>query len=171
MALRYQNFQPVKYGSDRHSFSGVLAVAAVAGMIINVKSDAADAVELSTGKAGFFLRENVLADAAALKAYIEQDILHPNAAGFRTPAVAGGTVQAEDIVDLWVEGAALLDAAMDGTVAAGAQLTSAAGKWKPVTDATTQETLGIVRRVIAAQNAGSGYRFRIQIVRDGKAPA
>jgi hypothetical protein len=165
MAIRVNNFQPVKYGSDRHSIGGKLAVAAKRGQIVNRKSGVVDELELATDKAGFFLARDVMS-AANAKLFVEADELRPDKAGFQSPYVIDGSVQAEDFEEVWVEGTDLLDAAMDVNVAVGAQLTSAAGKFKPITHAATQETIGkVVLNIAAVNTAAPARRFLIQIVR------
>ncbi len=164
MAIRVKNFQPVKYGSDRHSIGGKLAVAAKLGMIVSRKSGAVDELELATGKAGFFLCRDVVT-AADAKAFVEADELRPDKAGFVSPYVIDGSVQAEDFVELWVEGSDLLHASMDVNTPVGAQVTSAAGKFSEVTSLTTQEVIAKVVLNIAAVNGGGGRRFLLQIIR------
>lgn len=165
MSTRTRNFQPVKYAANRHSITGLLAVAAVAGMVVSRKAGATDELELATGKAGFFLDRDVVANNAALKALIDANELRPNKDGFEYPYVAGQAVTAEDFDEVWIEGAAL-DASMDGTVTVGSRFTTASGKIAKWT-ATTQESLGIVRETIDDIN-GAGKRFLIQIAREAK---
>lgn len=165
MAIRVNNFQPVKYGSDRHSIGGKLAVAATRGMIVNRKSGATDELELSTGKAGFFLARDVVS-AASAKAFVEADELRPNKGGFQSPYVIDGSVQAEDVVELWVEGATLLDASMDVNTPVGAQVTSLGGKFSEVTSLTAQEVIGkVVLNIPAINTASPARRFLIQVIR------
>lgn len=165
MAIRVNNFQPVKYGSDRHSIGGKLAVAATRGMIVSRKTGATDELELSTGKAGFFLCRDVVS-AANAKAFVEADELRPDKAGFVSPYVIDGSVQAEDFTEIWVEGSALLDASMDVNTRIGDQVTAVAGKFAEVTSLTTQEVIGkVVLNIAAINTASPARRFLIQIIR------
>lgn len=165
--MRIQNFQPVKYNKGRHSIGGVLAVAAVRGMIVCRSTSAEDTLALATGKAGFFLTRDVVANEAALKAYHDADELRPNKAGFQTPAVAGDVVQAEELHEVWVEGTDLLDASITNSTPAGSKLTTTAGKFALLTNSNTQECVGIIRTVLAAQNAvAPAKRFLIEILRN-----
>lgn len=161
--IRSKNFQPVKYPANRHQIGGTLAVVAKQGQIVNRTSETA--VGLATGKAGFFLTRDVMA-AADLKAYHDADELRPNKDGFQTPFLVGDSVQAEELVEVWVEGADLLGAGMDETIVAGQQVTTAAGKFVPLTDANTQEKMGVVRVATAAANADApAPRFLIEIIK------
>lgn len=164
MAIRINNFQPVKYGSDRHSIGGKLAVAAVRGMIVSRKTGAVDELELSTGKAGFFLARDCVS-AATAKTFVENDELRPDKAGFVSPYVIDGVVQADDFTEIWVEGSDLLHASMDVNTRIGDQVTAVAGKFSEVTSLTTQEVIGKVVLNTPALNGGGGRRFLIQIIR------
>ncbi len=164
MAIRYKNFQPVKYSPGRHSIGGILAVAAVQGMIVSRLAGSVDTFELATGKAGYFLTRNVVS-AADAKAFHEADMLRLNKGGFQSPFVIGGAVQAEDFEEFWVEGSALLDASMDVDTRVGDQVTSVAGKFSEVTSLTTQEVIAKVVLNIAAINGGGGRRFLLQTIR------
>ena len=160
-----KNFQPVKPKSDRHSIGGILAVAAVAGMVVSHHATAEDTLELATGKAGYFLTRDVKT-AADLKTFSEQNQLYPDAGGFETPFLVGGSVQAADYDEVWVEGE-VLDASMDAATTIGCPVTTNAGKIAEVTNAATQEVLGVVEKNIAAVN-GAGRRFLIRVQRDGR---
>jgi len=167
MSLRYANFQPVKPKKGRDSIGGLLAVAAVCGMIVSRKTGATDELELSTGKAGFFLSRSVVSDAD-FKTALEQQELYPDKNEFELPFKVDGSVQAEDFQEVWVEGSALLDASMDVSTTVRAPVTSAAGKFAELTDSEAQECLGFVVLNEAARNGGGGRRFLIQIARSGK---
>lgn len=164
--MRTRNFQPVQYSATRATITGTLAVAALAGMVVCQKSGTTDELELATGKAGFFLDRDVVANKAALQALIEANELRPNKDGFEYPYVAGGAVTGEDFDIIEIEGSAL-DASMDNTITAGTPVTTASGKVSKLTNSETQETLGIVRLVADDVN-GSGKRFTIQIARSAK---
>ena len=165
MAIRVNNFQPVKYGSDRHSIGGKLAVAAKRGMIVSRKAGAVDELELATGKAGFFLARDVVS-AADAKAFVEADELRPNKSGFQSPYVIDGSVQAEDFEEIWVEGTDLLNASMDVNTPVGAQVTTSAGKFTEVTSLTTQEVIGkVVLNIAAINTVAPARRFLLQIIR------
>lgn len=166
MSTRIRNFQPVKYAANRHSITGLLAVAALAGMVVTRKSGATDELELATGKAGFFLDRDVVANAAALKALVDANELRPNKDGFEYPYVAGGAVTAEDFAEIWIEGDAL-DSSMDVNTVVGSAVTTNAGKIAELTDSEAQEALGIVRLNEADAN-GSGRRFLIEVRRAPK---
>jgi hypothetical protein len=167
MALRHLNFQPVKPKRDRHSIGGTLAALAVAGMIVARHATNEDVLELANGKAGYFLMRDVVS-AAAQKTALEQEELYPDRGAFHLPYLQGGVVQADDHDEVWVEGAALLDASMDAATTIGCPVTSAAGKFAEVTTAATQEVLGTVVSNVAALNGGGGRRFLIKIHRDGR---
>lgn len=164
--LRYANFQPVKPKKGRDSIGGLLAVAAVCGMIASRKTGADDTLELATGKAGFFLSRDVVSEGD-FKTALEQQELYPDKNQFELPCKVGGSVQAEDFQEVWVEGAALLDASMDAATVVRAPVTSAAGKFAELTNSETQECLGFVVLNEAARNGGGGRRFLIQIARSG----
>jgi hypothetical protein len=164
--MRTANFQPVQYSATRLTITGTLAVAALAGMVVNLKAGTTEELELSTGKAGFFLPRDVVADKAALKTLIESNQLRPDKDGFEYPYVAGEAVTGEDYELIEIEGAAL-DASMDGTIVAGQQVTTASGKISKLTNSQTQECLGVVRLVADDVN-GSGKRFTIQVIRAPK---
>jgi hypothetical protein len=165
--IQKANFQPNKLTPNRYSIGGLLAVAAVRGMIVDRKSGDEDTLELSTGKAGYFLRRDV-ASAAERMTFVEQDMLYPDARGFEMPYLVGGSAQAEDYEEVWVEGADLLDASMDAATAIRCPVTSAAGKFAELTDSEAQETLGHVALNEAAENAGVGRRFLIRIARSAR---
>lgn len=165
MSTRTRNFQPVKYAANRHSITGLLAVAAVAGMVLSRKAGATDELELATGEAGFFLDRDVVANKAALAALVDANELRPDKDGFEYPYVAAGAVTAEDFAEIWIEGAAL-DASMDAATVVGSAVTTAAGKIAELTNSETQEALGVVRQNIAAINTASpARRFLIEIRR------
>ncbi len=171
MSTRFRNFQPNDIQSERKSIGGKLAVAAVMGMVVCRKAGATlalqDELELATGKSGFFLRRDV-ADAAALKAFVDADVLRPGKAGWETPYLIGSSVQAEDFDEIWIESPELLHASMDVDTPVGSRVTTAAGKITEWT-ATTQEAFGIVRENIPAINtAGPARRFLIEIIRAPK---
>lgn len=166
--IRYKAFQPTKREANRFSIGGLLAVAAVEGMIVNRKAGTADTLELSTGKAGYFLSRDVKS-LADIQTHVRADVLDPNKGGFQTPFQVDGSVQAEDYDEVWVEGAGLLDASMDNTVVAGANVTSATGKYALLTNSETQESLGVVSLVEPGRLPGStGKRFCIQVRRSVK---
>jgi hypothetical protein len=164
--MRTKNFQPTQYSPNRFTVTGLLAVAALAGMVVTRKNAAADEVELADGKAGYFLDRDVVANKAALQTLIEANELRPDKDGFEYPYVAGGQVTAGDFEEIEIEGSAL-DSSMDGTVAVGDQVTTASGKIALLTDSEAEECLGIVRKIVDDIN-GSGKRFTIQIVRAPK---
>lgn len=164
--MRIRNFQPTQYPANRHTVIAKLAVAALAGMVVNLKAGTTDEFELSDGKAGFFLDKDVVANKAALQALIEANELRPNKAEFELPDVAGAPVAAQDFAEIEIEGSAL-DASMDGTVTVDTQVTTAAGKIAKLTDSEAEECLGVVRRVADDVN-GTGKRFTIQIMRSAK---
>lgn len=166
MSTRIRNFQPVKYPANRHSITGILAVAAVMGMVLTRKSGETDALELADGKAGFFLDRDVAANKAALQALVEANERRPDKAGFEYPYVAGGAVTVEDYAEVWVEGDAL-DASMDVNTVVGSAVTTAAGKIAELTNSEAQEALGIVRLNEADAN-GAGRRFLIEVRRAPK---
>lgn len=162
-----RNFQPVKTPKGRHSIGGLLAVAAVLGQIVTRKAGATDTLELATGKAGYFLTRDVVS-SAAMKTYMEQDELYPDKGGFGSPFVVGGSVQAEDLPEVWVEGPALLSG-IDTDTPVGTVVTTNAGKLVPLTDAETQEPMGIIRQVIAAINDDTADAARVLVeVRRGQ---
>lgn len=165
MSTTNRNFQPVKYAANRHSVTGVLAVAALAGMVLSRKAGETDVLELANGKAGFFLDRDVVS-AADFKTATEQHQLYPNKAGFVYPYMIGGAVTAEDFEEIWIEGDAL-HSSMDSSVTADTGVTTNAGKVCKLTDMLTQEALGIVRQNIPAIN-GAGRRFLIEIRRSVK---
>lgn len=166
MAKQYANFQPNKVAAHRNSIGGKLAVVAKRGQIVTRKAGATDEVELATGKAGLFLRRDVV-EAAAHKTLVEQEQIYPNKNGFELPYIKDGSVQAEDYSEVWVEGTDLLDASMDETVTARTPVTTAAGKIAVLTDSATEETLGFVELNEAAKN-GAGRRFLIEVARSAK---
>ena len=165
MSTRTRNFQPVKVAANRQSITGLLAVAALQGMVVTRKAGSVDTVELATGKAGLFLREDVVT-SAALTALVEANELRPNKDGFQYPYIVGDAVTAEDYAEVWVEGDAL-DASMDENTVIGSSVTTSAGKIAELTDSEAQEALGIVRDNIAAIN-GAGRRFLIEVARAPK---
>jgi hypothetical protein len=165
---KYKLFQPVKTPPNRHSIGGKLAVAAKRGMIVNHKAGTTDELELSTGKAGFFLAFDVVADLATLKGLIDANELRPNKAGFEYPLVAGSVVQAEDFVEVWVEGSDLLHASMDEDVLPDTPITTAAGKITVLTDSVAQEAMGKVVLNEAGKVDGDNRRFLLQIARSTK---
>lgn len=167
MAIQYRNFEVTRARKERFSIGGTLAVAAVQGMIVNRVAGATDTLELSTGQAGFFLRRDCVT-SAAIKTQLEQDMIYPDKNGFETPYVIGGSAQAEDHDEIWVEGAALLHASMDVNTRVGDLVTSVAGKFSEVTNLATQEIIGKVVLNEAARNGGGGRRFLIQVIRNGK---
>lgn len=163
--IRTANFQPVKYPANRHSIGGTLAVAAKRGQIVSRTSDTA--VGLATGKSGFFLTRDVIDNdnGTALTAYHDADELRPNKAGFQTPFLKGGSVQAEELPEVWVEGSDLLHTDMDNTVVAGQKVTTNAGKFAKLTSSITQECAGVVRVVVAAANSPApAKRFLIEVL-------
>lgn len=164
--MRTANFQPIEYSATRFTVTGLLAVAALAGMVVNVKAGTDYELELSTGVAGFFLDKDVVANKAALQALIEANMLRPDKDGFEYPDVAGGAVTAQDFGVIEIEGSAL-DASMDADATAGMSVTTAAGKIALLTDSEAEESLGIIRSVADDVN-GSGKRFTIQIIRAPK---
>lgn len=164
--IRTANFQPVKYPANRHSIGGTLAVAAKRGQIVVRTS--ATAVGLATGKAGFFLTRDVIDndDGTALTAYHDADELRPNKAGFQTPFVKGGSVQAEELAEVWVEGTDLLHSSLDENTTVGTKVTTNGGKFAELTDSEAQECMGVIRVVDAAVNAASpAKRFLIEIIK------
>lgn len=165
--MRQSNCEPIRYNPNRHTITGVLAVAAVMGMFVTRKSDADETLELATNKAGFILERDVLANKAALTALIEANELRPNKDGFEYPYVAGEPVTAHDHLEVWVEGGAI-GAGIDENTAAETQLTTAAGKLVPLTNSATQECAAIVKRNIAAINTEDGRRLLIEIRRGVK---
>ncbi len=165
--MQYRNFQPNDVSATRKTITGILPVAAVMGMIVNRNStttDTSDVLQLSTGRAGYFLRRDVVT-VAARKAWLDADELRPNKGGFEVPYVIDGAVTAEDFDEVWVEGSALLDASMDAATAVGANVTSSAGKFAEVTNLATQDILGVVQVNEAALNGGGGRRFLIRVTR------
>lgn len=168
MARKHKLFQPNKYARHRASIGGKLAVAAVAGLIVTRKSGATDELELATGKAGFFLRTQVVADLATLKGLIDANELRMNKAGFEYPVVAGSSVQAEDFEEVWVEGSTLLHASMDENVAPGTPVTTDAGKLKVLTNSETEESMGKVALNIAGVVDPANRRFLIHVMRTAK---
>lgn len=165
MSTRTRNFQPVKVAAGRQSITGILAVAALQGMVLARTAGAADTLELADGVAGMFLREDVVS-SAALTTLIEADELRPNKGGFQYPYTVGGAVTAEDYAEVWIEGDAL-DASMDVNTVIGSSVTTSAGKIAELTDSEAQECLGVVRDNIAAIN-GAGRRFLIEVARAPK---
>jgi hypothetical protein len=167
--MRTRNFQPVRYTNNRYTVTGMLAVAAVMGMMVCRKAGAAnDELELANGKAGWILDRDVLANKAALTNAIEANELRPDKDYFEYPYVAGQPVTGQDFEEFWVEGDAL-GAGMDATVAAETQLTTAAGKYVPLTDSEAQECVGIVKQNIAAVNTDApARRFLIETRRAPK---
>jgi len=163
MSTRTRNFQPVKYPANRHSITGLLAVAAVAGMVVSRKAGATDELELANGKAGFFLDRDVVANKAALAALVDANELRPNKDGFEYPYVAGGAVTAEDFAEVWIEGSAL-DSSMDANTVLRSAVTTVNGKIGELTDSETQEAIGIVIDKIDDAN-GAGKRFLIEVRR------
>src|SRR5690606_36172215 len=103
-------------------------VAAVMGMVVNVKDDDLETptLELANGKSGLFLDRDVVANKAALQALVESNELRPNKDGFAYPYVAGGAVTAEHFDLVWVEGAAL-HVSLDVDTVIGQQVTTNAG--------------------------------------------
>lgn len=164
--MRTANFQPTQYSPNRFTLTGLLAVAALAGMVVTRKNAASDELELANGKAGFFLDRDVVANKAALQALIEANELRPDKDGFEYPYVAAGAVTAGDFQEIEIEGDAL-DASMDDTVTVDTTVTTSAGKIAVLTDSEAEEALGIVRKIEDAKN-GAGKRFTIQIVRAPK---
>lgn len=164
--MRTKNFQPTQYSSTRFTVTGLLAVAALAGMVVTRKNAADDELELANGKAGFFLDRDVVANKAALQALMEANELRPDKDGFEYPYVAGGQVTAGDFEEIEIEGDAL-DASMDANTTVGTAVTTASGKIAELTDSEAQECLGIVRKIVDDIN-GTGKRFTIQIVRAPK---
>lgn len=167
MSTLNKNFQPVKYPTNRHTVTGILAVAAVAGMVVSRKSGSVDTLELANGKAGWFLDRDVVANKAALDALIDANELRPNKNGFEYPYVAGGAVTGEDFEEFWIEGAAL-DASMDANAPIRATVTTINGKIGLLTNSETQEAIGIIEDRIDDFN-GSGKRFLIRKAVSGKA--
>jgi hypothetical protein len=164
--MRTKNFQPTQYSASRFTVTGVLAVAALAGMVVTRKNAAADELELADGKSGFFLDRDVVANKAALQSLIEANELRPDKDGFEYPYVAGGPVTAGDFEEIEIEGSAM-DASMDGTVTVGTPVTTASGKIAVLTDSEAEECLGIVRKIVDDVN-GAGKRFTIQVIRAPK---
>lgn len=169
MSTRVRNFQPNDIADDRKTITGLLAVAAVMGMVVNRKVGSTlstqDQLELSSGKAGYFLRRDV-ADPAGLKAFIDADVLRPNKLGFETPYPIGGVCQAEHFDEVWVEGIDILGAGMNTAAGTSFAVTTLNGQIIPLTHTATQETLGIVRENIPAVNTASpARRFLIEIRR------
>lgn len=164
--MRARNFQPVEYPPRRTTITGMLAVAAVMGMVVARKAGAAnDELELADGKAGFFLDRDVVENKAALTTIIEANELRPDKGYFEYPYVAGEPVTGHDFAEVWIEGEAL-GAGMDNTVAQETPLTTAAGKIVPMTDSSTQECIGVVKQNHAALNAAApARRFLIEVRR------
>lgn len=165
MALQYNNFEPVKSPAGRHSIGGSLAVTAKRGMIVT-EAVADNTLELATGRAGFFLTRDVVS-AADFKIALEQEELYPDKGGFPLPTQVGKSAQAEHFQEVWVEGADLLDANMDASVAARAPVTTNAGKFAKLTASATQEAMGVVVKNEPAKN-GAGRRFLILVTRTPK---
>lgn len=166
MSTRTRNFQPVAYNQSRHTITGMLAVAALAGMVVCRKAGAVDELELANNKAGFFLDRDVVANKAALQALIDNNELRPNKDGFEMPYVAGQAVTAHDFDEFWIEGDAL-GAGMSGALAVGTPLTTAEGKLVPATNTETQEVVGYVSDNIDDIN-GAGKRFLVTRARAAK---
>jgi len=168
--IRTQNFQPVKYCSDRFSAGGITPADMVLkrGNIVTHSPTAENALVIAPdGKAGFFLTRDVML-ATGLQAYVDADELRPNKAGFQTPFLAGGSAQMEDYDEIWVEGTDHLDVTVGNAIVAGQKLTTKGGKFSTLTNSETQELIGIVRTVIPSANgAGGTKRFLIEIVRSG----
>lgn len=162
--IRTRNFQPEKVAAHRHSIGGTVSFLAPLGAIVVPHATQANVLSLATGRAGFFLRRAVVS-AADFKTEVEQNELYPDRAGFEMPTKINGHAQAEDYSGVWVEGEALLDASL-ADVAVGTRVTSAAGKFAALTNSTTQESLGVIRRKLPAANAESGFRYMIHVIRD-----
>lgn len=168
MSTRNRNFEVVQINPARNSMTGVLAVAAVMGMLVSRKAGAVDTLELADGTAGLFLRRDVV-DAATLKTLTDADILRPNKADFVMPYTVNGAVTAEDYAEVWVEGTELLDSSMDANTLVDSAVTTKDGKIAELTDSEAQEALGIVRQNVAAINhAAPARRFLIEVRRAPK---
>ena len=168
MAIRNQNFQPVKYNASRPSFGGITPDSMVLkrGNIVTHNPAAENALIIAPdGKAGFFLTRDVMPQAD-LKAYVDADELRPNKAGFQTPFLAGQSAQMEGYDEIWVEGTDHLDVSITNSTAVGQSITTKGGKFSALTTPASQELIGIVRTVIPSFNGAAGTkRFLIEIVR------
>lgn len=168
--IKYHNFQPVKSSPTRHSIGGTVAFVGKRGQIVTHKNDGTNELVLATGTAGFFLERDIVSETdltAAIKANeIPSNALNP--AEFEYPYQQNGSAQATDYEEVWVEGSDLVDGLTDATTV-GTEVTTAAGKFTPLTDSEAEETMGVVRAIEDAKNAAApAKRFLISVMRGAK---
>lgn len=155
------------------TISGKMAVVAPQGALVNIKAstvagkpgvfDDATELELTTARRAFVLERDVLAgpDIPLDKLIFQNDIL--------SPEVVGNYVSARQVQEIEVEGAGLIDIGtatrlLSGATPIDSRLTTLAGKWALITDATIQELAGILRGQLAVEDAANTFRLLIEVM-------
>jgi len=152
---------------DGNSISGKLAVAALAGMLVQTKptttangahvfTDSVE-LELATGRRGFVLERDVLNQTEHT---LHQLMFQP---GILTPELVNSHVSARQVQEIEVEGTGHLDASIVAGLSGGTKLTTSAGKWALITDAAAQEVAGILRGYLAPEDGGA-VRVLIEVM-------